>query len=80
MQLYSLYFSRTKNGRQELLMTDSLKKCESYKKAREATKSSKAGQGFHEIKPAEPNQDSYRRKSSSRKTGYISKNGWNPHT
>lgn len=80
MKLYSLYFSRKKSGRQQLLMTDSFEKCERYKKARESSKNSAAGQGFHEILEAETEQTTYKRKGENRETGYISKNGWNPHT
>lgn len=80
MKLYSLYFSNSKTSKQQLLMTDSYEKCERYKKARQATKNSKAGAGHYEIREAEAGQDAYKKKSSNRKTGWIGKNGWNPHT
>ena len=80
MKLYSLYYSKKKGGKQTRLMTDSLKKCEGYRDARLATKHSDAGKGHYEIRDAEEDQKTYKRKSTNRKTGYIGKNGWNPHT
>lgn len=80
MKLHSLYFSRKKDGKQQRLMTDSLKKCENYRDARLATKNSDAGKGFYEIREAEPEEKTYKKKATNQKTGYISKTGWNPHT
>ena len=80
MKLHSLYYSKKKNGKQRLLMTDSLKKCENYRDSRLATKHSDASKGYYEIREAEPEQKEYKRKSANRKTGYIDKNGWNSHT
>lgn len=80
MKLYSLYFSRKKKGKQTLLMTDSLVKCENYRKAREATKNSKAGNGFYEIREAEKDQETYKVKGANREKGWIGKHGWSDHT
>ena len=69
-------------------MTDSLHKCENYKKARENNVI-----GFHEIVIAEAGSKTWRQKSATvggnkcdvvrvggGLNGYISKNGFNPHT
>ena len=89
MKLYMLTFSRTKQGRKETLMIDALKKCEAYKKAREETKHSAAGKGFHQIEEAPEGSKTFRKKSATiggykdiggSKNGYISKDGFNPHT
>lgn len=49
MKLHSLYYSKKKGGKQQRLMTDSLKKCENYRDARLATKHSDASKGHYEI-------------------------------
>lgn len=93
MKLYVLKFGRTKAGKKTTVMIDSLHKVEQYKKARETgKKGTKSGSGFHEIEPAEPGAKVWRIKSSTiggnkdigtvngRQNGYISKEGFNPHT
>lgn len=89
MKLYVLSFGRTKAGKKLPIMIDSLEKCERYKKARENTKGSKAGNGFHEIELAPPGSKVWKQKTSTiggnkcqshKNNGYISKNGFNPHT
>jgi hypothetical protein len=90
MKLYALKFSRKKLGKQELLMIDSLHKCEQYKKARESGgNESKAAKGFHVIEEAPVDSKIWRIKSSTvggnkyqvgKNNGYISKSGFNPHT
>ena len=74
-----------------LLMTDSYKKCENYKNARQNVK------GWHIIKPAESGASVYRKKSTTvggnkdqipkinrhgqtSRNGWIGKNGFNQHT
>jgi hypothetical protein len=74
MKLHSLYYSHSKNGKRTWLMTDTLRKCENLKKAREQNV-----QGFHFIEDAKPEQSTGRRKGYGT-TGYISKNGWENHT
>jgi hypothetical protein len=70
-------------------MIDSLAKCEKYRKAREATKGSKAGNGFHEIEEAPAGSKVWKQKTATvggnkcqthKSNGYISKDGFNPHT
>lgn len=78
MKLYVLLFGRTKSGKKSPIMIDSLKKCENYRDAREATKGSKAGNGFHEIKEAPEGSKVWKQKKPT--DGYISKNGFNSHT
>lgn len=83
MKLYSLYYGRSKKKRLKCLMTDSLEKVERYKKQRESTKGSECSQFYHEIREATEEEiegGRYKRKGANRKTGWIGKNGWNPHT
>lgn len=89
VKLYVLLFGRTKAGKKSPIMIDSLEKCEKYKKAREATKGSKAGNGFHEITPAPAGSKVWKKKTATvggnkyqthKNNGYISKDGFNPHT
>ena len=89
MKLFVLSFGRTKAGKKMPIMIDSRKECEKYKEAREACKNSKAGKGFHEITEAPPGSKTWRKKSTTiggnkyqagKNNGYISKNGFNPHT
>lgn len=89
MKLYVLSFGRTKVGKKSPIMIDSLAKCENYKKAREQTKSSKAGAGFHEIEEAPTGSKVWKKQTatvggsksrSHSNGGYISKSGFNPHT
>jgi hypothetical protein len=93
MELYSLFYGRNKKKVKTLLMTDSLKKCQAYMKARQSSVS-----GFHEILPAEEGADRMRKKSSTVggnkcnvvphinrhgttvRNGYISKSGFQQHT
>jgi len=88
VKLFVLSFGRTKAGKKSPIMIDSLAKCENYKKAREASKG-KAGNGFHEIAEAPAGSKVWRQKSatvggnkcqSHKNNGYISKDGFNPHT
>lgn len=89
MKLFMLLFGRTKD-KKEPIMIDSLHKCEQYKKAREATKDSKAGKRHHEIVEAPAGSKTWRQKSATiggnkdqsphKSNGYISKDGFNPHT
>ena len=88
MKLYVLTFGRTKSGKKSPIMIDSLAKCENYMKARASSKG-KAGSGFHEITEAPPGSKTWRQKTatiggnkyqSHKNNGYISKNGFNPHT
>lgn len=73
------------------IMVDSYKKVENYMNAR----GGKNGKYFHEIVPADSDEKVWRQKSStiggnkqldvavvgkSNARGYISKNGFNPHT
>lgn len=83
MKLYSLYFGRSKKRINQLLMTDSFEKCKNYKEKREKTIGAKCALGFHEIREAtneEIEKGTYKKKGANRETGYITKNGWNPHT
>ena len=52
MQLYTLMFGNSKKKMRPIII-DEKHKVERYKKAREATKGSKAAAGWHEIVPAE---------------------------
>jgi len=93
MQLYTLYFGKSKK-KMKPIMTDVKHKCENYKDAREHTVT-----GWHDIRLAEPNSVVWRQKSTTiggnkdnsgparinRKgvaqiNGYIGKSGFNPHT
>jgi hypothetical protein len=70
-------------------MTDDLRKCENYMKAREHTV-----RGFHMIVPAEPGADAWRQRSCTvggnrcqlagrvgrGNPGYIGKHGFQEHT
>lgn len=82
MKLHVLMYGRTKNKMQPI-MIDSYKKCDNYMKAR------KNVAGFHEIIEAPDDAKTWRQKTSTvggnkyqagRNNGYISKNGFNPHT
>ncbi len=92
MDLYSLYYGKSKKKIKTLLMTDSYRKCENYMKARQSSVP-----GFHEIRPAENGANKMRKKSStigghkcavprinrhgvSVINGYISKDGFQQHT
>jgi hypothetical protein len=72
--LYSVYFGRSKKKINNLLMTDTRKKCENYVKARESNV-----EGFHEIRLAEEGSKTVPKKNKW-KSGYISKGTFNPHT
>jgi hypothetical protein len=93
MQLFSVYFGTKKSKTNQRLMTDSLKKCENYVKAREHTV-----KGFHVIRPADSTEKKKMKKSATVggnkptkvphinrhgttvRNGYISKNGFVEHT
>lgn len=47
------------------IMIDTKARCEAYKKAREATKGSKAGAGWHAIEPAPANSVPWKQKTAS---------------
>lgn len=94
MQLYILMFGRSKK-KMKPIMIDQKHKCEIYMKAREATKSSKAGAGWHKIELAPHGSIPWKQKTASIKgggdktnsgpcvgglSGYISKNGFQANT
>lgn len=87
MELFTLLFGKSKK-KMRPIMIDEKHKVERYKKAREATKDSKAGQGWHEIIPAEKGAKPWSKgsatvggyKDDGGRSGYIGKNGFNPHT
>lgn len=58
-----------------VIMTDEEHKCRNYQKQREHTV-----KGWHKIELAPSDAVVWRQKSANRETGYITKNGWNPHT
>ncbi len=65
-------------------MTDSRDRCVKYQKAREATKGSAAGAGWHKIEPAPSGSVPWKQKTASRGNkhdgGWIGKGGYSPHT
>lgn len=61
-------------------MTDSYDKCDAYKKKREGTKGAKCSEGYHEIRLADDGATAYKKNGTNKKTGWIGKNGFNPHT
>lgn len=87
MKLFTLNFGKSKK-RMYPIMTDSFKKCENYMNARHHCK------GFHEIVPSADDETVWRQKSATiggnrcesvqrvghGRNGYISKNGFQPHT
>jgi len=89
MTLYTLLYGKSKK-RMHPIMTDELRKCENYKEAREDSHV----KGWHSIVPAEPGAVVWRQKSATvggnrcesvqrighGPSGYIGKNGFNPHT
>ena len=60
------------------IMTDAKHKCENFMEKRQKTKN--CSEKFYEIVPAATDANQWQKKSSNRKTGWIGKNGWNPHT
>ncbi len=76
------------------IMTDVLSKCQNYMTQREKTKGSACSMGWHVIVPAEPDAVTWRQKTATiggnrcesvqrvghGQSGYIDKNGFNPHT
>lgn len=64
MQLHQLLFGTSKK-RMKPIMIDTKAKCEAYKKAREATKGSKAGQGWHSVEPAPNGAVIWKQKTST---------------
>jgi len=91
--LYTLFFGK-KKSKMKPIFRGTFEQAERLKKAREATKNSAAGVGWHEIKLAEPGEKSLAHKSCSigkgnnsepirigrGKSGYISKHGFEPNT
>ena len=85
MDLYQLNSGNSKK-RMRPIMIDTKEKCENYKKARE--KSLGKNSPWHEIIPAPKDAKIWRQKSSTiggnrddgGRSGYIGKNGFNPHT
>lgn len=80
-QLFTLLYGKSKK-RMHPIMTDVKHKCENYRDQR--THSVK---GWHDIVPAEPGATAWRQKSATvggnrcdGRSGYIGKNGFNPHT
>lgn len=87
-QLYTLLYGKSKK-RMKPIMVDTFRKCENYVNARKHSVT-----GFHEILPAEADATAWRQKSATvggnrcemvqrvgrGPSGYISKNGFNPHT
>lgn len=92
-KLYTLLFGKSKK-RMKPIMIDTLHKVELYKNAREATKQSAAGKGWHKVEIAPPDAIPWRIKTASRGEnhaysvgrvghgvgGYINSFGFNPHT
>lgn len=88
MKLYTLLYGKSKK-RMKSIMVDELHKCENYMKARSHTV-----KGWHEIVPASSDATVWRQKSATiggnrcesvqrvghGLSGYINKNGFNPHT
>ena len=88
-QLYTLLYGKSKK-RMHPIMIDEKHKCENYRDARENS----SVKGWHEIILAEPNSNVWRQKSATiggnrceltlrvgrGPSGYIGKNGFNPHT
>ena len=86
MQLYTLMFGKSKK-KMKPIMIDSKHKCEQYMNARTANNGKKGCGGWHEIVPANKGDKPWRQKSATvggnkcdGRSGYISKNGFNPHT
>lgn len=81
-QLFTLLYGKSKK-RMKPIMTDVRHKCENYRDARAHTTD-----GWHEIVPADPEATVWRQKSATvggnrddgGRSGYIGKNGFNPHT
>lgn len=83
MKLHVLLYGKTKK-RKKPIMVDSYDKCNNYMKARQHTV-----EGFHEIVEAPEGSKTWRQKSATiggnkyqagKNNGYISKDGFNPHT
>jgi len=77
MELFTLLAGKSKK-RMRPIMTDAKHKCENFMEKRLGT--TDCPEKFYEIVPAAPDADQWKKKSSNRKTGWIGKNGWNPHT
>lgn len=92
MQLFSLFYGKSKKKVNQLLMTDSYKKCENYLKSREHSV-----RGFHEIRPADKDAKTFKKKSTTiggnkyavprinrhggtTRNGYVDKDGFHEHT
>jgi hypothetical protein len=88
MELFTLLYGKSKK-RMHPIMTDDLNKCKNYMKQREHSVP-----GWHEIVPANKNENVWRQKSATvggnqcemvnrvghGPNGYISKTGFNAHT
>ena len=86
-QLFTLLYGKSKK-RMKPIMVDTRKKCENYRDARQNVS------GWHDIVPAEAGATVWRQKSATvggnrcemvqrvgrGPSGYIGKNGFNPHT
>lgn len=80
-QLHILLFGKSKK-RMHPIMVDEKRKCENYRDARQNVT------GWHDIVPAPKDAQVWRQKSSTiggnrddgGRSGYIGKNGFNPHT
>lgn len=81
-QLFTLMYGKSKK-RMKPIMTDIRHKCENYRDARVHSTI-----GWHDIVPAEQGATVWRQKSATvggnrddgGRSGYIGKNGFNPHT
>jgi hypothetical protein len=87
MKLFKLMFGKSKH-KLKCIMIDKLCKCENYRDARIPSVI-----GWHDIVPADKDAVVWRQKSATiggnkcemtrvggKQNGYISKNGFNPHT
>lgn len=80
-KLFTLLYGKSKK-RMRPIMTDVKHKCENYRDARQNVV------GWHDIVPAAPDAVVWRQKSATvggnrddgGRSGYIGKNGFNPHT
>lgn len=94
--LYKLVFGRKKSKLNQILMIGSLNECNRLRKAREATSGTKASAGWHDVILADigdkprahksctigGNKDNSNRPRviGEKLNGWVSKNGFNPHT
>lgn len=92
MQLYTLYFGKSKKSTNKAIMTDSHSKCLNYQKAREASKV----KGHHRIDIAEKGATVWKQKTctiggnkyavpritrhGTQRNGWVGKHGFQEHT